>query len=108
MYSKSGSTHAPHCWIPSAPLVMEISNVLVQLFWHNEYEESVEYLSFSEHWSLSCSQQGQLNKCFALLSSPSLLCLLRVSSEAFSQSCMVKQMKCIIWCIGIWPQSLKQ
>ena len=86
MYSKSGGTHAPHCWIPSAPLVTEISNVLLQLFWHNEYEESAEYLSFSEHWSLSCSQQGQLNKHFALLSSASLLCLLKVSTEAFSQT----------------------
>ena len=86
MYSKSGSTHAPHCWIPLAPLVTEVSNVLVQLFWHNEYKESMEYVLFSELWSLSHSQQGQLNKHFALLSSASLLCLLGVSSEAFSQT----------------------
>ena len=46
----------------------------------------MEYLSFSELWNLSHSQQGQLNKRFALLSSASLLCLLGVSSGTFSQT----------------------
>ncbi len=68
------------------PIGTEVSNILVQLFWHNEYKESMEYVLFSELWSLSHSQQGQLNKHFALLSSASLLCLLGVSSEAFSQT----------------------
>jgi|SRR5260370_4733623 len=86
MYSKSNGAHGTHCWIPTASLVTEISNVLVQLFWHNEREDSTEYLSISELWNLSRSQQGQLNKRFALLNGASVLCLLGAPNEAFSQN----------------------
>ena len=45
MHSKSNSAHGTHCWIPTVLVVAEISNVLVQLFWHNKHEDSTEYRS---------------------------------------------------------------
>src|SRR5260370_11653198 len=67
-----------HCWISE---VTNISNIVVQLFWHDEHEVPPAYVSFSQKWHLSGSQKSQSNKHYAILPSTSLLCDLGVSCD---------------------------
>ncbi len=77
MYSKVNGTHGPHCWIPEAHIVTELSHILLQLYWWDGLEDTNTYSSFSEKWNLSKSKQAQLNKRYCLLTSASLLCIVQ-------------------------------
>src|SRR5260370_41483738 len=77
MYSKSNGARGPHCWIPEARMVTEVSYILLQLYWWDGLEDMNTYSSFSEKWNLSKSQQAQLNRRYCLLTSTSLLCIVQ-------------------------------
>jgi len=47
-------------------MVTDISNIVIQLFWHDEREESPAYSSFSQKLHLSGSHKSQSNKRYAI------------------------------------------
>ena len=82
MYSRSGGKQGMDGWIASANTITEISYIIVQLYWHNQQENSPNYSSFSELWNLSNTYQSCPNKRFASLPSNLILCLLRASWDS--------------------------